>query len=197
MDCGKAGKLIARLRKEKNMTQKDLANILSLSDRTISKWERGLGYPDISFLNELSQIFGVNIEKILSGDLGQNDKDEGNMKKIKFYLCSTCGNILFSTSETDISCCGRKLHMLEAATRSANHSMNVEKIENDYFITIDHEMTKAHYISFVAFVGYDRVLLVKLYPEQNAELRIPQMPGNRLFAYCNEHGLWEQKMCKQ
>jgi desulfoferrodoxin (superoxide reductase-like protein) len=55
-------------------------------------------------------------------------------------------------------------------------------------------MTKKHYISFVSFVGYDRVLLVKLYPEQNAELRFPKMHGNKLIAYCNEHGLWEKKI---
>ena len=72
--------------------------------------------------------------------------------------------------------------------------MNIEKIEDDYYITIDHEMRKTHYISFVAFVGYDRVLLVKLYPEQNAELRFPQMPGNLIYAHCSKHGLWEKRI---
>ena len=195
MDCGKVGKLILHLRKEKNMTQKNLADTLNLSDRTISKWERGLGCPDVSLLNELSQILGVNIEKILSGDLDPNSKDGGNMKKVKFYICSTCGNVLFSTGEADISCCGRKLVML-VATKAVDesHSMHIAEIEDDYFITIDHDMTKAHYISFVAFIGYDRVLLVKLYPEQNAEIRIPRMTGDKLLAYCNKHGLWEQKI---
>jgi desulfoferrodoxin (superoxide reductase-like protein) len=101
---------------------------------------------------------------------------------------------MFSTSEADISCCGRKLVTLLAEKDKENHVMCVEKIEDDYFITIDHEMSRTHYISFVAFVGYDRVLLVKLYPEQNAELRFPQMHGNMLYAYCNEHGLWEKKI---
>ena len=72
--------------------------------------------------------------------------------------------------------------------------MTVEEIEDDYYVTIDHEMIRTHYISFVAFIGYDRVLLVKLYPEQNAELRFPKMYGNKLFAYCTEHGLWEKKI---
>ena len=194
MDCSKVGKLILSLRKEKNMTQKDLADMMDLSDRTISKWERGLGCPDISLLNELSQILGVNIEKILTGDLDPNDNDGGNMNKIKFYVCSTCGSALFSTGEADISCCGRKLAMLAVETASENHSMIVEEIEDDYYITIDHEMTRTHYISFVAFTGYDRVLLVKLYPEQNAELRFPKMHGKKLYAYCSIHGLWEKRI---
>jgi DNA-binding XRE family transcriptional regulator len=177
------------------MTQKDLADRLNLSDRTISKWERGLGCPDVSLLNGLSQVLGVNIEKILDGDLTPNDKAGGNMKKVKFYICPSCGNVLFSTGEADISCCGRKLVELESVKAGiVNHSMVVEEIENDYFITIDHEMTKTHYISFVAFIGYDRVLIVKLYPEQNAEIRFPKMPGSKLLAFCNEHGLWERKV---
>ena len=73
MDCSKVGKLIFNLRKEKNMTQKELADAMNLSDRTISKWGRGIGCPDISLLHDLSNILGVNIDKILSGDLDQSD----------------------------------------------------------------------------------------------------------------------------
>ena len=194
MDCSKVGKLILCLRKEKNMTQKALADMMNLSDRTISKWERGLGCPDVSLLNELSEILGVNIEKILNGDLDPNDKDGGSMNKVKFYVCQSCGNVLFCTGEADISCCGRKLSALVVETENENHSMVIEQFEDDYYITIDHEMTRNHYISFVAFVGYDRILLVKLYPEQNAELRFPKMHGDKLYAYCSEHGLWKKDM---
>ena len=194
MDCSKVGKLILELRTEKGMTQKELANAMNISDRTISKWERGLGCPDVSLLSELSQALSVNIEKILSGDLTPNEKDRGDMKKIRFYVCPTCGNVLFSTSEADISCCGRRLAMLDIRKEGAGHSMVVEEIENDYFVTIDHEMSKAHYISFVALAGYDSILLIKMYPEWNAEIRFPQVRGDRLFAYCVKHGLWEQKV---
>ena len=195
MDSGKVGKLLLALRRETNMTQKDIAELLNLSDRTISKWERGLGCPDVSLLSELSRIYGVNIERLLAGDLDPNENNYGgNMKRTKFYVCSTCGNVAFSTSETDITCCGRKISALVAEKDKENHVMNIEKIEDDYFITIDHEMRKNHYISFVAFVGYDRVLLVKLYPEQNAEIRFPQMNCNLIYAHCSEHGLWEKRI---
>ena len=57
-------------------------------------------------------------------------------------------------------------------------------------------MTKEHYISFVAYVIFDRVHLVKLYPEQNAELRIPIMQRGDLYIYCNKHGLMKQSKIK-
>ena len=66
MDCGKVGDLLYRLRREKNLTQKQVADQLNISDKTVSKWERGLGCPDVSLLGELSGLFGVNIEKILA-----------------------------------------------------------------------------------------------------------------------------------
>ena len=69
MDCKKIGSLIYELRKDKNMTQKQIADLMNISDKTISKWERGLGCPDISLLPELSQILGVSIDQILSGQI--------------------------------------------------------------------------------------------------------------------------------
>jgi transcriptional regulator with XRE-family HTH domain len=194
VDYSKIGKLIAELRRGKGMTQKELANAMNLSDRTVSKWERGLGCPDVSLLNELSKLLGVNIDKILVGDIAPNDKDGGNMKKVKFYVCPTCGNVLFSTGEADISCCGRKLAALTVGAEAESPEMTVEEIEYDYFVTIDHEMAKAHYISFAAYICYDRVLLIKSYPEQNAEFRFPQMHGEKLYIHCNQHGLFEKRI---
>ena len=190
MDCNKVGKLILSLRKEKNMTQKQLADILNISDKTISKWERGLGCPDVSLLHELSKALEVNIDKILLGNLEPNDADGGNMKKIKFYVCPNCGNILTSTGEAEISCCGRKLMPLIPKPADEMHRLTVEEIENDYYITFNHDMTKNHYINFVACVGYDRILLIKLYPEQGGEVRFPKMHRGKIYFCCSNHGLW-------
>lgn len=192
MDCSKVGKLILSLRQEKKMTQKEVADTLNISDKTISKWERGLGCPDVSLLRELSHIFEVNIEKILLGDLEPNETDGGNMKRIKFYVCPNCGNVVSGTGEAEISCCGRKLMPLIAKPEDEAHQISIEEIEEDCYITIPHEMNKVHYISFVAHVASDRVLLVKLYPEQAAELRFPKMYGGKLYFYCSRHGLWEK-----
>ena len=193
MNPEKIGSLIFQLRKEKNLTQKQLGEKLELSDKTISKWERGLGCPDISLLRDISKIFNVNIEKILLGDLQENDINGGNMKRIKFYVCPNCGNVINSTGDGDFSCCGRKLEALVPKVMNENHSINIEEMENDYYVEINHEMTKDHFISFVAYVTYDRVLLIKLYPEQSPTVRFPRLCGKfergKFYMYCNQHGL--------
>ena len=192
MNPEKIGSLIFQLRKEKNLTQKQLGEKLGLSDKTISKWERGLGCPDISLLRDISKIFNVNIEKILLGDLQENDINGGNMKRIKFYVCPNCGNVINSTGDGDFSCCGRKLEALVPKVMDENHSINIEEVENDYYVEINHEMTK-DFISFVAYVTYDRVLLIKLYPEQSPTVRFPRLCGKfergKFYMYCNQHGL--------
>lgn len=191
MDCTKIGQLILYLRTEKKMTQKQLADAMNISDRTISKWERGLGCPDVSLLNELSGILGVNIEKILSGYLESNDTNGGNMRKIKFYVCPICSNILFGIGEAEISCCGRILTSLNVNLGDNIHIINIDEVDGDYFVTVNHEMSKEHFISFAAYVAYDRVLLIKLYPEQNAEFRIQGISKDNLYVYCNKHGLYK------
>ncbi len=189
MDCIKVGRLIYSLRKEKGLTQKELAEALFISDRTISKWERGIGCPDISLLSNLSDFLGVDIARILSGHLDENEDQNGNMKKTKFYCCPVCGNTMFAGSEAEISCCGRKLKPLEAHSEDAAHTLNVTEIENDYYLHFDHEMTKQHYISFIAYVTWDSVLFIKLYPEQAGEVRFPRNHRGDLYYYCTEHGL--------
>lgn len=190
MDCEKIGRLIYKLRQEKNMTQKQLADVLNVSDKAVSKWERGAGFPDISLLRGLSDVFEVNVEKILSGELNINDINGGNMKKIEFYACPKCGSILNGTGNAEIQCCGKKLLPLEKKNIDENHTFKIEPIDDEYYITFDHEMTKEHYISFVACVKYDRALIIKLYPEQNPEIAIPKMRGANIYFYCTNHCLF-------
>lgn len=190
MDCMKVGKLIYGLRTEKGLTQKQLADAMNISDKTISKWERGLGCPDVSLLHELSEALEVNIEKILMGDLEENNVDGGNMNRIKFYTCPACGNVITSTGEAEISCCGRKRIPLIPKPSDETHHLNVAVVEDDYYITFSHEMSKTHYLSFIAYVSFDRVQLIKLYPEQSGEARFPKQYGGKIFFGCNQHGLW-------
>lgn len=191
MDCVKIGNLIARLRKEKNLTQKNIADALGIQNKTVSKWERGLGCPDLSLWPELSNILGVDMKQMMEGELTPNKLDNGNIDKVRFYVCPSCGNILVSTGSASIFCCGRKLERIlplpmdsPAATK-----ITVEEMDTDYFITFDHPMTKDHYISFAAFVKSDRVLLNRLYPEQSPTCRIPVITGGKLYVYCSKHGL--------
>ena len=68
MDLVKIGKIISEARKNKGLTQRQLANELHISDKAISKWERGIGCPDISFLIPLSQILDISLYELLSGE---------------------------------------------------------------------------------------------------------------------------------
>lgn len=192
MDCKKIGKLILELRKDKNMTQKQLADLMNISDKTISKWERGLGCPDISLLPDLAQILGVNVDKILEGEINSNELVGGNMNKIKFYVCPQCNNLVTSTGEIDISCCGKKIEALSASKADDNHKLNIEPVEDELYVTSNHDMKKDHYISFVAYVKGDRVLIVKQYPEWNLQVRFRKQGHGKLYFYCVNHGLYYQ-----
>lgn len=192
MDCKKIGRLILEQRKAKNMTQKQIADLMNISDKTISKWERGLGCPDISLLPELSQILGISIEQILLGEINLNDLVGGNMNKLKFYVCSQCGNLMTATGSATISCCGKTLEPLDAKKVEENHKLNIEPIEDELYVTSNHEMTKEHYISFVAYVKGDRVLITKQYPEWNMQFRFRKSGHGKLYFYCTDHGLFYQ-----
>ena len=159
------GNIIRELRTERGMTQKQLADKMNISDKTVSKWERGLGCPEVSLLPELSDLLEVDIGKLLSGDLAPNDFVGGNMKKTKYYVCPMCHNISLCTGEAEVSCCGRKIDQQQMQKVEENEMLSVEVIEDDWYITAAHPMTKEHYISFVAFATGDRIQIIKQYPE--------------------------------
>lgn len=96
MDCVKIGKLIAKLR-QKKLTQKDIADSLGIQNKTVSKWECGSGCPDLSLSPELSAILGADITQMMEGEIISNSPYNGNIEKMRFYVCPVCGNILFST----------------------------------------------------------------------------------------------------
>lgn len=194
MDNTKIGRLIYTLRKENQMTQLQLAERMNISDKTVSKWERGLGCPDISLLCELSDIFNVDLSVMLGGQLTTNDIRGGNMKKIKFYVCPICGNVLTALTDTSVSCCGKRLLPEEPKQAEKSQRLSVQVIENDYYISADHEMSKEHYISFAALMTDDTVIMRKLYPEWNLQLRFPLFAHGKLEWYCTRHGLFCQEI---
>lgn len=189
MDCVKTGALIRKLRREKGLTQLALAEKLNISDKAVSKWERGCGAPDVSLLPELSEILSVGLDGLLQGQLDVNDPVGGNMKKLKFYICPDCGNIITATAEATAACCGKKLPALIPEKAAEGEKLKVEVVENDYFIFSDHEMTKEHYIPFVAFLTGDTLIMRKLYPEWDMQTRLPVIGHGLLLWYCTKHGL--------
>lgn len=192
MDQEKTGEIIRKLRTEKNLTQKQLAEQLNVSDKAVSKWERGQGCPDISLLAELAGVLGTDISVLLSGDIKSNESEKGNMKKLSFYVCPKCGNIITATSEASVSCCGSKLSVLEMRKAEESEQLTVDDIGGELYIHSVHEMTKEHYISFVAYVHDNKAMIFKQYPEWNIQIYMPLYRSGRLVWYCTDHGLMYQ-----
>ena len=130
----------------------------------------------------------------MNGEPIANQNVSGNMLRSKFYVCPLCGNIIHTTGAALISCCGITLPALEAEEPDEDHGVTVEHVEDEHFITVPHPMTKGHYISFIASVTSDRLQMVKLYPEGNAETRLQLRGRGYLYYYCNQHGLFKKKI---
>lgn len=188
------GTTIRELREKRGMTQKDLADQLCVSDKTVSKWENMRGLPDIMILEPLAEALGISVVELLSGEHIINQNIGSNMLRSKFYVCPICGNIIHTMGESVVSCCGITLPVLEAEECDETHSILAERIENEYYVTVDHEMTKEHYLSFLAYVTTDKVEILKLYPEENAQGRFLIRGRGMLYGYCNRHGLFQLKI---
>ena len=188
------GAVIKKLREEKGMTQLQLAEATGVSDKAVSKWETAKGLPDITLIEPLAKALGVSVMELISGDTVTNRNISSNILRSKFYVCPVCGNIIRTTGDALISCCGITLPPLEAEETDDEHRINIEKVEDEHFITINHDMTKTHFISFLAYLTSDRVQFVKFYPEGNAETRMQFRGRGYLYIYCNKHGLMRKKV---
>ena len=194
MDNYVTGATIKRLRERKNMTQNDLAEVLDVSPKTVSKWETAKGMPDISLIDSIAAALDVSVMELMSGNTVTNRNVSGNMLRSRFYCCPICGNIIHAMGEAVISCCGVALPPLEAEDVDCAHEISITDVEDEHFITVDHDMTKKHYISFVAYVTTDKLRVKKLYPEGNAECRFRLGESGYLYIYCNRHGLMRRRV---
>ena len=203
MDKYVTGAVIRRLRENKKMTQEELAEKIFVSGKAVSKWETGQGFPDISLMEPLAKALDISVIELLSGEDVRNRNRSSNVSRAKFYVCPVCGNVIQSIGEAVISCCGITLPPAipepaddaRAGSEPADdaHFMNIEIVEDEYYVTLDHPMTKDHYISFIAALSDQGIQFVKLYPEGNAEARFKRNRVEKLYAYCNRHGLFQVK----
>ena len=187
------GSTIKQLRESRGLTQAELAQMIGVSSKTISKWETAKGLPDISLLQPLAQALGISVIELMNGEQITNRNVSANLLRGKFYVCPVCGNAIHSTGNALVSCCGITLPPLEAEEADEEHGITIENVEDEHFVTVHHPMTKAHFISFLAFVTCDRVQMVKFYPEGNAETRMQLRGMGQLYYYCNRHGLFRMK----
>ncbi len=192
MDQIKTGALIRRFRTELGLTQKQLAERVGVSDKAVSKWECGSGCPDVSLLTSLADVFGTDIHVLLTGEIDKNESEKGDMKKLRFYVCRDCGNIITSASDAAVTCCGNKLSALEPKKADEAQQLKVEDTGGEWYITSDHEMTKEHYISFVAYVSDSSLMIFRQYPEWAVNVSLPMYRSGRIVWYCSKCGLLYQ-----
>ena len=183
------GSTIKNLREKKHFTQARLAEMLGVTDKAVSKWETGKGLPDISLIEPLAKALGVSIIELMAGQQTQNRNVACNLLRSKLYVCPICGNLLTACGNAVVSCCGVTLPPLEAEDCDESHTVTIEPVEDEHFITIHHEMTKDHFISFLAWITTDQVQLIKLYPEGDPQTRMRLRGMGQLYLYCNKHGL--------
>ncbi|MDD3251972.1 MAG: helix-turn-helix domain-containing protein [Lachnospiraceae bacterium] len=188
------GSIIKELREKKKMTQKELAECILVSDKTVSKWETNRGLPDIGIIDELARALDVSVAELLTGEYKENENRSANMKKMLFYVCPVCGNIITAVGKGSYSCCGITLHELETEPDDEQHEIKVELIEHEYAVSMQHPMEKTHYISFLAYVTSDTCEMVKLYPEQDVIVRFRKRGHGMLYGYCNRHGLFRKRL---
>ena len=184
------GAVIKELREKNRITQRELAEKLGVSDKTVSKWETAKGYPDITLLEPIAEAFRISVTELISGNPIHNANVSANMLRSKFYVCPVCGNVIHSMGEAEIHCHGILLTPLVAEPTDEQHMIFLERVEDEYYVRIDHDMTKEHYISFVAAASSDGLQMVKLYPEGNAEARFKIRGVRRIFFCCNRDGLF-------
>ena len=188
------GGTIRRLREEKGLTQSALADLLGVSDKAVSKWETGRGYPDITLIEPIAAALSVSVGELFTGERVTNVNRAANMKRTRFYVCPVCGNVILSAGDAAVSCCGISLPPLTAEEPDAAHTPTVETVEDEYYVTVAHEMSKTHYLSFLAAVTDGSAHLVKLYPEGEAAARFKRGRIDALYLYCDRHGLFRVKM---
>lgn len=187
------GAVIKELREKNRLTQAELAEKLNVSDKTVSKWETGRGYPDISLLEPIANVFGISIAELISGNAVHNVNVSANMLRSQFYVCPVCGNIIHCMGEAVIHCCGVLLAPCQPRESDENHKIFIEKAEEDYYVRIEHDMTKQHHISFAAALYSDKIQMIKFYPEGNAEARFNISGAKKILFCCNRDGLFYYK----
>ena len=188
------GAAIRQLREKRGMTQAELADKIGVSSKTVSKWETARGLPDITLLQPLAQALGVCVIELMNGEPITNRNVSANLLRCRLHVCPICGNVIHALGDALVSCCGVTLPAPEAEEGDDDHAISIERVEDEQFITVQHPMTKEHFISFLAFVTCDRMQLVKFYPEGNAETRLQLRGSGYLYWYCNRHGLFRRKL---
>lgn len=185
------GAMIKKLREEKNLTQEQLAQILNVSGKTVSKWETGQGLPDISLLEPIARALDISVIELFKGENVVNRNRASNVLKSVCYVCPVCGNGILALGQAVVSCCGITLPEVVPEEANEEHAISCVSDDGEYLASVDHPMQKGHYITCLIAVSDNEVQYVKLYPEGEAMTRFRVNRVKRIYAYCNRHGMFK------
>ena len=194
MDRYLTGATIRDLRESQGMTQAQLAQRLSVSDKAVSKWETGTGYPDITLIEPIAHALHTSAAELLSGAAVRNDNVSANMLKSHFYVCPVCGNTVHAMGEVHLSCHGITLPPQTAEPLDASHTLSASCTGDELYVWSDHAMDKQHHLVFLAAVSPDCVQVVRLYPEGPAAAHFRRSGVRDLYLYCNRDGLYTVRL---
>ena len=119
------GQTVQMLREKRGITQKQLAEQLFISDKTVSKWETGKGLPDITLLEPLAKALHVSVPELISGTAVTNRNRTANMLKTQWYVCPLCGNVISAAGEGAFHCCGIALPPLVPEEPDESHTISI------------------------------------------------------------------------
>ena len=194
MDAYVTGSTLKKLREERKMTQSRLAELIGVSDKAVSRWETGKGFPDITLIEPIASSLGISVTELFTGNRIMNKNISANMLRTKFYICPICNNVIHSVCDAVVSCCGISLPAAEAEQPDERHMISVTPVEDEFYVTLSHDMTKQHYITFIAYAAANKLELIRLYPESAPEARFFIRGSGTLYWCCNRHGLMSQKI---
>ncbi len=194
MDRYLTGTTIKNLREKRGLTQAQLAELLSVSDKAVSKWETGAGYPDITLLEPIAEALRVSVAELLAGVAVENANISANMMKSRFYVCPVCNNVVHAMGEAHISCHGIALPPLAAEQADDAHAVHAACEADELFVRVDHPMSKEHHVVFLAAMGPDCAQIARLYPEGSSEVRFKRSGVQALYWYCNRDGLFSASL---
>lgn len=109
---------------------------------------------------------------------------------MKFYVCPVCGNVVITTEEKNVTCCGQELKNQEVKKAEGKHIIKVENVNGQVHLTSEHGMTKEHHLNFIAYGKENQYLIVKLDTEKPVDVLLEEVEGAEIIFGCNQHGVW-------
>lgn len=116
------------------------------------------------------------------------------MRRVKFYTCKKCGDIIVSLDGKEMYCCGEKLDYSEPQEALGEDKLKIEKLDNELFISANHPDDKDNYINFVAYLRIDTMLIKRHYPEWDLDFRFPYLGQGKLIFNSTSKGIFVQRI---